>query len=215
MRHLLRYLAVAAAIFPVAFTLFGAVATPPCASLTGLPANTTAVVLGAKMDDDGRLHASTLGRVAAGVDLYHTGLVTRLHMTGGRGVEDGPSAGGQMAAEAVSLGTPAAAITAETESLSTVQNALFSRPMLQDAGAIVLVSHGYHLPRAWVSFAWAGVRPDAVCHSARMRHERTAERAPLLTLGREYLAFWFNLGRVGLYSLARAAGLEADPRWLR
>jgi uncharacterized SAM-binding protein YcdF (DUF218 family) len=63
-----------------------------------------------------------------------------------------------MAKFAREAGVPEDAITVETAARSTLQNALFVAD-LQTAARdrpILLVSHRYHLPRAIVSFRWAG-----------------------------------------------------------
>ena len=160
-----------------------------------------AVVLGAGMDADGRLHGSTTRRVVAGVSLINSGSVRSLHMTGGRAVPGGPAAGERMQAHAVELGIDQDLISVEDNSLSTLQNALFSVPDLPGDARLILVTEGFHLARGWLSFAWAGRPVSAICHSTRLRPE-----APVGMLIREVAAFWFNAARAGAWSILHLIG---------
>lgn len=210
-------LSLSAVMASSAAILGGAHLSPPCERVALSDASfDVAVVLGAGMHADGRLHRSTRGRVEAGVALYLAGRTPRLYMTGGALPSDGPSAGGQMAAYAEQLGVPTEDIGRETRSLSTLQNALFSKPDLGDETSLILVTEGFHITRSWLSFGWAGIAPDAACHSARFRENPGQGRNGAYMLGRELLAFWFNLARAPLWSLATALGVSretADP-WL-
>ena len=164
------------------------------------------VVLGAGMSADGTLHRETVARVTTGVDLFQRGQAPAIHFTGGRAVPDGPSAGAQMARLAISQGIPAGVISVEERSLSTLQNALFSRPMLADAQSVILVTEAFHLPRAAASFRWMGYDRITTAHAGRFR--RNADGAISITMiGREALAIWFNLGRAILWS---ATGQQHD-----
>ncbi len=179
------------------------------------------VVLGAGMDADGTLHPSSILRVEKAVKLFQAGAAPRLHFSGGEGILNGPAAGDKMAELAVSLGVPRAAISTENHSFSTLQNALFSMPALQNADRIILVTEGFHLARAWLSFHWAawqsGRRIEiALAHSTIFRGGQGWSNGPKL-LAREVLAIWFNLTRVGLWHIGGALGVEPQSRtaWLR
>ena len=175
------------------------------------------VVLGAGMDADGTLHRSTTLRVERGVALYRMGAAPRLHFTGGEGRPGGPSAGEGMARMAVEMGVPEEAVSWEGLSKSTLQNALFSQPMLADARSLRLVTEGFHLPRSWLAFRWAGDQELRLSFSERFRSESPSARFPGLTLVlREALAFWFNLARMALYALGGLVGVDPATRaaWL-
>lgn len=185
------------------------------AAYTGLrpstnPTADAIVVLGGGMSGNGTLGQDSIGRVDKGVTLYQSGAAPRIHFTGGKARPEGPGAGDQMAARAAELGVPASAISAENRSLSTLQNALFSKPMLADADSIILVSEAFHLPRAAASFWWMGYDNIQVEHSDRFRRTRDG-RISFRMLGRETLAVWFNFGRATLWS---ASGQKNDD-WLR
>lgn len=175
------------------------------------------VVLGAGMDADGTLHRSTRLRVERGVTLYKAGLAPRMHFTGGKGRIDGPSAGERMAQMAIEMGVPIEAISFEELSQSTLQNALFSVPMLRDAPSIRLVTEGFHLPRSWLAFKWAGGYHIDLAFSERFRSQTPSSRFPGTTMIlREAAAVWFNLGRMVVYEAAGLAGVSDDVRaaWL-
>ncbi|WP_411890535.1 YdcF family protein [Yoonia sp. SDW83-1] len=157
------------------------------------------VVIGAGMSANGTLHRESLARVDKGVALFAANLAPRIHFSGGRAAPDGPSAGAQMVRHAMAQGIPAAAISIEERSLSTLQNALFSKPMLADAQSILLVTEAFHLPRAKASFWWMGYDNILTAHAGRFR--RAPDNTISLTMiGRETLAIWFNLGRAILWS---------------
>ena len=167
------------------------------------PSNPTAdaiVVLGAGMSGDGTLGHASVERVMKGVALYNNKAAPRIHFTGGPARPGGPSAGNQMAALAREMGIPDAVITTENRSYSTLQNALFSKPMLEDSRSVILVSEAFHLPRSKASFWWMGYDDVQVAHSARFRRTSTGQIS-LRMLGRETLAVWFNFGRAGLWSV--------------
>ncbi len=140
------------------------------------------VVLGAGMDADGTLHKSSRLRVKKGAELFLAGTAPRMHFTGGVGRPNGPSAGAQMVALAQSLGVPATATTAEGQSYSTLQNALFSQPLLQGAERIILVTEGFHLPRSWASFKYFSNYDIALARSVAFRKTSPNARWPWLSI---------------------------------
>ncbi len=152
MRALRKALALAGTLYLV--TVFAVVAFALLVPQNDLRADQAdvIVVLGAGMEPDGTLHASSLQRVETGVELFHAGAAPSLHFTGGAAVPGGPSSGAQMASLAQSLGVQIELISHEDRSLSTLQNALFSQPMLRGAEDILVVTDGFHLPRSWLSF---------------------------------------------------------------
>jgi uncharacterized SAM-binding protein YcdF (DUF218 family) len=171
------------------------------------------VVLGAGMSADGTLHPPTIARVRHGVALYDQGLAPRLHFTGGSARPGGPGAGDQMAALAQALGVPAQAVSTENTSHSTLQNALFSAPGLVGTRHIILVTEGWHLPRSWASFRWAGSQRISLAMSERFGGFRRA----MTMIPREAAAIWFNAGRLLLWQAAGWTGVDREDRdgWLR
>ena len=171
------------------------------------------VVLGGAMSEEYGLGSQTRARVEAAVALFNAGAAPRLLFTGG-GPGGRVPAGEQMRALAVELGVPAAATAAENEAHSTLQNALFSRPVLGPLadGPVMLVSDGFHLARSWASFRWAGYREVRLAAATAFGDAPLPEQ--LRAIGREALAWWFNPVRVAAFEvLERVRG--HDPERIR
>jgi uncharacterized SAM-binding protein YcdF (DUF218 family) len=166
------------------------------------------VVLGGGVYANGRPGPDSLARARRGIALYKAGVAPRLHFTGGHRNPDLPGLGESMAAVALDAGVPAVAISTENDSRSTLQNALLSRAVLppDEAGPVLLVSDGYHLARAWASFRWAGYRP--VHLAAATAFGGGTPLAQLRRVGRESLAWAFNVARLTVWVGMNAVGLE-------
>lgn len=211
-RRILVWFAGLLALTLLALTMFTASTTiSPAASYD---AADVIVVFGAGMSEDGTLHHSSVLRVERGVELFNAGIAPKIHFTGGRAVATGPAAGDRMAALAIEMGVPDTAITRETASLSTLQNALYSAPLLKDASSAVLVTEGFHLPRAAVAMIWAG-GPNDIQLAASTKFRGGAKPAVRMVL-REAAAWWFNGARGAAYSIAGWVGVPPDTRlgWL-
>lgn len=175
------------------------------------------VVLGAGMDPDGTLHRSSTLRVDRGVALWQAGLAPRMHFSGGQARIGGPSAGERMAARAFDAGVPAEVISYEARSQSTLQNALFSQPMLSEAQSLLIVTEGFHLPRSYASFKWAGDHDLYLAFSERFRSQSPGSSFPqFLMVFREALATWFNAARAVSYDIAGIFDVPLQKRqgWL-
>lgn len=117
-----------------------------------------AVILGAAVDGAGRASPALLRRVAHGVGLFHGGRVGHLLMSGG-GARPGHREAMVMREAAMAAGVPHHALLVEDQSRSTLENARFCKPIIE-ANAwrrIVVVTDGYHLPRALYTFRRLGV----------------------------------------------------------
>ena len=117
------------------------------------------VVLSADYNKNGTLRPQTKARVDRAIALFNAGLAPRIIMSGGTHEYLYPTAAVQMRIYAVAQGVPTGSVIAETQSHSTLQNALFVSALIKapDTARIALVTHRYHLPRAWASFRWAGL----------------------------------------------------------
>ncbi|MGR3541430.1 MAG: YdcF family protein [Hasllibacter sp.] len=107
-----------------------------------------AVVLvpGCRVLPDGRPSPALARRIAEAVRRVRTGEAEALIGTGGAGA-DHPPEGAAIAAEAVRLGLPPAAVLAETRSTTTWENVALALPLI--AGREVLIAtERWHLPRA-------------------------------------------------------------------
>ena len=110
-----------------------------CTSVAAAPIRPVAIVFGAQGD-------ILTDRVATGVELYKAGKVRKLLMTGdnGRNGYDEPS---EMKQEAMALGVPAKDIVCDYAGFRTYDSVYRAREIFGVRSAI-LVTQGYHLPRA-------------------------------------------------------------------
>lgn len=109
------------------------------------------VVLGAPVRPDGGPSAALTRRVRVGVRVLQSGQGDRLLLTGGRTVPGRPAEAEVARDLAVAEGAPAGAVLTETESRDTAGN-LRAAARLQPGAPLILVSDGWHLPRAlWLS----------------------------------------------------------------
>ena len=167
-----------------------------------------AVVLGSGLASDTELGRRSGARLETAIRLHAEGRVERLHFTGAS--RGSVSVAEVMRDYAVARGVPARAITVETRSQTTLQNALFT---LREIGPLppgtILLTDSMHLPRAWVSFVWAGAGTALVLVPADPVHDVTLGRR-LGFLARESIAIWLNLGRIIVTSVLGLAGIEVD-----
>lgn len=170
------------------------------------------VVLGGNVGPDGGIGRDTEERTRAGVTLYKQGLAPHIHFTGGALPPGEVGPGEQMRRLAVSLGVPEAATSAESNSRSTLQNAMFSQPILGSLAKqpIILVSDGYHLGRSWATFRWVGYGPiQLYAESTFGPMPRSSQAWRIL---REGLAWYFNPARLVIWYAAGLAGVPEPQR---
>jgi uncharacterized SAM-binding protein YcdF (DUF218 family) len=164
--------------------------------------------MGGSMSADGTLAASTLTRVERCVQLFEAGLAPMIIFSGGIARPTGPSAGAQMGRLAMTLGAPQDSVIAEGLAQSTLQNALFSLPLIPNAERIIIVTEAFHLPRSWASFRWAQWELGHPATSFTLVMSEDVRRDPATgdvrwnMLVRESLAIWFNAVRAVAYSVA-------------
>ena len=157
-----------------------------------------AVVFGARVYASGRPSPLLADRIATGVDLYRTGLVGTLVMSGGDGA-DGFNEAVVMRDEAVAAGVDPANIlvdSAGNTTEATVDNTL-ALLAARDGGIVpsrvIAVSQAYHLPRIQLAYANGGI--DVLTVPAA--DPEPIRELPLLAL-REVPAFWAYFVRVCL-----------------
>lgn len=173
------------------------------------------VCLGGGMAPDGTLAPPVLTRIDTCMRLYQAGLAPVVIFTGGTARANGSNAGTQMARYAATLGLPDDASLIEGRAQSTLQNAVFSYPLLPAADHLILVTEAFHLPRSFASFKWAAWEAGlpspriTLAMSEQVRRDRH-NRPNWRILLRESLAIWFNLGRAVVYS----AHPDPDVNWL-
>lgn len=184
----------------------------PKQEISSLRPASAIVCLGGGVSPKGELHAGSANRARTCAALYNAGLAPLVAFTGGNSA-GGPSAAKGMADLAMSLGVPKSAVLQEDDSQSTLQNALYTLPMLQQTEDLILVTDAFHLPRSWVSFRWAGATDLSLF--ASKQGETSVENADIapVKLLRESAAIWFNLGRATLWSAASLVAAPSDD-WL-
>lgn len=195
--------ALVAFVLGMAVTLASALYSPTCDSETG---QFDAIVVPGAGFDHGGLDSDADDRIDAAIALFDRGVAPRLHVTGGGW--DGLTGGGLMRARAIAAGVPEGAITAETLSQSTLQNALFSKPFLADTPDFLLVTEGFHVWRSWLSFSWAGLTPAKACASSAFSVYGRRGTITLIAVGSVKL--WGNALRAGLWGFFGLIGLQSQ-----
>lgn len=154
-----------------------------------------AIVLGAKVQDDGSASPALRRRVAVAVALAHSGRVANVLMSGGAVNHPVPEAR-IMADLAQAAGLAPERIYQEDQSRDTIGNARHCRPIIAAHGwrRLLVVSDSYHLPRARLIFRHHGLavstlaaRPDQIRPEWLIAHGREI-LATLKTLYRLHLA---------------------------
>ncbi len=143
------------------------------------------VVLGAKVQPDGRASPALERRVETAAALYRERLAPLLVFSGGAfGAR--PSEARVAQQLALAQGVPASACLLEEASHTTKENARFTAELLRARGIqqVLLVSDGYHLLRARLLFAREGLAAQPVA-SRRQLSASVRLRSTL----REALAF--------------------------
>lgn len=202
---------------PALVTGLGWAVSPSCETLLARGDRyNVAVVLGGGLHPDFSLAPAAIGRVEAGSALVTGRRAEAALFTGGIRYDTGPSEAAVMAAAARDLGVPSEAILIEDASGSTLQNALFSKPQIQAAGTFVLVTENFHMGRAYASFVWAGLLPDAVCLAGhdhdtsahRFNRHHLAVTAKIVAL--EVPKFWFNLARGTVWHILNVSRVGSE-----
>lgn len=151
-----------------------------------------AVVLGAKIEADGRPSPALLRRITHAAGLYHAGRVPFLLLSGGQ-AKGGVSEAEAMRRALLALDVPETVLRLEELSRNTLENALFSRPIIQRQGwrRLLLVTDGYHMPRALYTFRRLGMRAKG--HAAP-RPDWSLKLAA--THGREWVGLAFYVWKI-------------------
>ncbi len=139
------------------------------------PSGDIIVALAGNAGKNNGMNGQTMLRLEKAVELYQAQEGATLVVTGG----GEPPVAEAMRDAAIAAGVPEADILVEAASHSTLQNALFTADFeqLDKSAPVIIVTHRYHLPRAWASFRWAGFSnvtrvaadPDGrLCQSQRL-----------------------------------------------
>lgn len=134
-----------------------------------------AIVLGARVWNDGTPSHALADRVDEAIRLYQDGHVRRLLMSGAIDDGNGFSEPAVMKARAVAAGVPSEAILLDEEGVDTASTVKNSVRMAREhaIGSALVVSHYYHEPRLAMLFDRTGMRAYTV--PARMKHRLVKE----------------------------------------
>ena len=156
-----------------------------------------AVILGAKVYDDGSLSRALRDRLDTGIELYRDGLVPRLIMSGGTG-ENGRSEPKEMAAYATRVGgVPASRIILDEEGFNTARSAENCAWIAKTNGysKLLTVSQYFHCARVKMIFERNLTRGSTcytvpTCSNERVKASGALHRDTYFLL-REAVAFPF------------------------
>ncbi len=138
------------------------------------------VVLGAALSKEGAPSRALVRRVRHAARLYGEGRAPTVVMSGGltagRGAPPPWPESRVMRELAVTDGVPVACIVEESASTSTLENALQVRALMARQGwrKAVVVTDGFHAPRALLTFWAAGIRCSAAAAPGAWREEGPA-----------------------------------------
>jgi len=125
-----------------------------------------ALVLGNSVFPDGTLSPRLQGRVARGLELYQSGLVSKIVVSGGLGKE-GHYEGTAMAGWLMEHGVPEQAILIDNEGINTAASAKNFAKLSETHGfkSVIVVSQFFHLSRCRLALKQAGIKQIGTAHS--------------------------------------------------
>jgi vancomycin permeability regulator SanA len=145
-----------------------------------------ALVLGARVWEDGRPSLVLRQRVEVGAELFHRGLVERVVMSGAGQNLEGLDETAAMRDAALALGVPDAVIDLDPHGVDTGASARNAA----DLGSVIVCSQEFHLPRAVMLARIAGLDAQGAFPPL------IAKPATFIGYGRELPATWKALAEV-------------------
>lgn len=151
------------------------------------------IVLGAGVRRDGQPSAALLRRATQGVLLYTSGAIDHLILSGGE-IDGRPAEATVMAGVVQALGVPPAALTREPCARNTRQNARLGLAAARVLAGprvdrLLVVSDGYHLPRAVMLFRRLAGSGGPVIVGVPVSRSAGRDRTRWLAILREAPAF--------------------------
>jgi uncharacterized SAM-binding protein YcdF (DUF218 family) len=150
------------------------------------------IVLGAGVDADGRPSLALYDRVETACRLYHEGRAPLLIFSGGPGPAPGARETDAMRDLALRRGVPGTAILLDRDGVTTDATVRNTTAVLSERklGRVLVVSHGYHLPRVKLAYRAAGRE----VYTVPAEQSRGLVRMPYY-VAREVAALWVYYGR--------------------
>jgi SanA protein len=157
-------------------------------SVQEAPSSQVAIVFGAGLNRDGSPTPVLRDRVATGADLYFSGKVRKLLMSGDNRFEyyNEP---GAMAEYAISLGVPQEDIVLDYAGRRTYDTCYRARHIFEVENAI-LVTQRYHLPRALLTCNALGVEAEGTPADRRSYNRVSYSRWLVREVGANLVALW-------------------------
>lgn len=146
--------------------------------MTTAAAPAYAIVLGAAVWPGGAPSPALRRRAERAAELWHSGKVAGLVASGGVG-RNPPSEAAVIRNVVIGLGVPDSAVVLEEHSHNTLENIQFSKELLPPEATAVIVSDGWHLPRARRIAAQAGLTATTAAARAPNRRRLRQIRAVL------------------------------------
>lgn len=125
-----------------------------------------ALILGNSVFPDGTLSPRLRGRVERGMELYKSGLVPKIVVSGGFGKE-GHYEGTAMAAWLVTNGVPEQDVVIDNEGINTAASAKNFAALSETHGfkSVIVVSQFFHLSRCRLALKQVGIERVGTAHS--------------------------------------------------
>ncbi len=155
---------------------------------TGVPRTPVAIVFGAGLWRDGSPTPVLRDRVATAAELYFSGKVQKILMSGdNRFVEYNEP--GAMRDYALSLGVPAEDIVLDYAGRRTYDTCYRAQAVF-GVGSAILVTQGYHLPRALYTCNMLDIEATGVPADRRIYSRRSVAFWNLREIPATLIAFW-------------------------
>lgn len=119
------------------------------------------IVMGTKVEADGKPSEKLLYRLDKSIELFQTGQVNELWMTGGKGIS-GLNEAIVMKSYLMDQGVPGEAITVDSLGISTFASARNLADQLPKEASVMIISHTSHLRRTKYAFEKFGRKIDEV-----------------------------------------------------
>lgn len=145
-----------------------------------------ALVLGARVWEDGRPSLVLRQRVEVGAELFHRGLVERVVLSGAGENREGLDETAAMRGAALALGVPESVIDVDPHGVDTAASARGAAEL----GSVIVCSQEFHLPRAVMLARIAGLDAQGAFPAL------IAKPATFIGYGRELPATWKALREV-------------------
>lgn len=169
------------------------------------------VVLAAGIEPDGLLSYPSRRRIRTAVWLQQNDVAGRLIFSGGP-IAKNVNLSQFMMDFALEIGAPQDLIELEDQSRTTWENLRFTYPMLDrpEYERIGVLTDPSHLPRTLVLNAYFG-GPEMI-PLASFGQFKNSRAQRVYEIGREAMAWWYNLGKIAVWEISGWLGFSDEQR---